>query len=67
MLMEQKVDFISVDNPTDAKFTIHILAAVAEHERDAISARTKENSFFRASPTGRESDTLRLAGFIRPE
>jgi DNA invertase Pin-like site-specific DNA recombinase len=23
------------------KFTIHILAAVAEHERDAISARTK--------------------------
>src|SRR5215472_14535396 len=24
-----------------SKFTIHILAAVAEHERDAISARTK--------------------------
>jgi DNA invertase Pin-like site-specific DNA recombinase len=29
------------DNPTATKFTIHILAAVAEHERDAISARTK--------------------------
>ena len=36
-LMERKVDFIAVDNPTATKFTIHILAAVAEHERDAIS------------------------------
>jgi DNA invertase Pin-like site-specific DNA recombinase len=41
MLMERKVDFIAVDNPTATKFTIHILAAVAEHVRDAISARTK--------------------------
>src|ERR1700757_4487704 len=41
-LMERKVDFIAVDNPTATKFTIHILAAVAEHERDAISKRTTE-------------------------
>src|SRR5262245_12406288 len=41
MLMDRKVDFVCCDNPTAAKFTIHILAAVAEHERDAISARTK--------------------------
>jgi hypothetical protein len=34
-------DFVCCDNPTATKFTIHILAAVAEHERDAISARTK--------------------------
>jgi hypothetical protein len=27
------------DNPTATKFTIHILAAVDEHERDAISTR----------------------------
>jgi DNA invertase Pin-like site-specific DNA recombinase len=40
-LMERKVDFIAVDNPTATKFTIDILAAVAEHERDAISARSK--------------------------
>ena len=33
-LMERKVDFIAVDNPTATKFTIHILAAVAEHGRD---------------------------------
>ena len=36
------MDFIAVDNPTATKFTIHILAAVAEHERDAISWRTTE-------------------------
>ena len=40
-LMERRVDFVAADNPTATKFTIHILAAVAEHERDAISARTK--------------------------
>ncbi|GLR85834.1 recombinase family protein [Bradyrhizobium iriomotense] len=40
-LMNRKVDFVCCDNPTATKFTIHILAAVAEHERDAISARTK--------------------------
>ena len=40
-LMSRKVDFVCCDNPTATKFTIHILAAVAEHERDAISARTK--------------------------
>jgi DNA invertase Pin-like site-specific DNA recombinase len=34
-LMERKVDFIGCD-------TIHILAAVAEFERDAISKRTTE-------------------------
>lgn len=40
-LMDRKVDFVCCDNPTATKFTLHILAAVAEHERDAISARTK--------------------------
>lgn len=41
-LMERKVDFLAVDNPAANKFTLHILAAVAEHERDAISKRTTE-------------------------
>lgn len=40
-LMARKVDFVACDNPTANKFTVHILAAVAEHERDMISARTK--------------------------
>jgi hypothetical protein len=37
MTPERKVDFIAADNPTATKFTIHILAAVAEHKRDAIT------------------------------
>ena len=31
---------MAVDNPHANKLTIHILAAVAEHEREAISERT---------------------------
>jgi DNA invertase Pin-like site-specific DNA recombinase len=41
-LMERKVDFICCDNPHATKFNLHILAAVAEFERDAISKRTVE-------------------------
>jgi DNA invertase Pin-like site-specific DNA recombinase len=32
---------IAADNPHANRFTVHILAAVAEHERAAISERTK--------------------------
>ena len=35
------VEFVAVDNPHANKLTILILAAVAEHEREAISERTK--------------------------
>jgi hypothetical protein len=35
------VDFVACDNPHATRLTIHILAAVAEHERDMISARPK--------------------------
>jgi DNA invertase Pin-like site-specific DNA recombinase len=40
-VMESGVEFIACDNPHANKLTIHILAAVAEHEREAISERTK--------------------------
>ncbi|MBL9116701.1 MAG: recombinase family protein [Verrucomicrobiaceae bacterium] len=40
-LMESKIDFVAVDNPTTNKLTVQILAAVAEDEARAISARTK--------------------------
>jgi DNA invertase Pin-like site-specific DNA recombinase len=40
-LMEAGVEFLAVDNPHASKLTLHILAAVAEHEREAISERTK--------------------------
>jgi DNA invertase Pin-like site-specific DNA recombinase len=39
-LMDSGVEFIAVDNPHASKLTIHILAAVAQHEREIISART---------------------------
>lgn len=40
-LMESGVDFVAVDMPEANRLTMHILAAVAEHEREAISQRTK--------------------------
>jgi DNA invertase Pin-like site-specific DNA recombinase len=40
-LMESGVDFVACDNPHATKLIIHILVAVAEHEREMISARTK--------------------------
>jgi DNA invertase Pin-like site-specific DNA recombinase len=40
-LMESKVDFVCCDFPEASPLTLHIMAAVAEHEAKAISARTK--------------------------
>ncbi|MDP3634111.1 recombinase family protein [Phenylobacterium sp.] len=40
-LMEQGVDFIACDMPSANKLTVHIMAAVAQQEREAISTRTK--------------------------
>ena len=40
-LMESGVDFVAADMPEANKLTVHVLAAVAEHEREQISARTK--------------------------
>ena len=41
-LMESNVEFVAVDMPEMNPFTVHILAAVAEHERKLISQRTKD-------------------------
>ena len=40
-LMESGVEFTAVDFPQANRLTVHILAAVAEHEAAMISARTK--------------------------
>ena len=40
-LLEDKVDFVCCDMPEATTLTIHILAAVAQHEREMISERTK--------------------------
>lgn len=52
-LMESGVDFIAVDMPSATRLTIHILAAVAEHEREMISARTKAALHARKARGGR--------------
>jgi len=40
-LMESGVDFVACDFPEANRLTVHILAAVAEHEAAMISTRTK--------------------------
>lgn len=40
-LMESGVDFICCDNPNATRLVLHVLAAVAEAEAEAISSRTK--------------------------
>ena len=39
-MMEAGVEFVACDMPSASRFTLHILAAVAEHERNMISERT---------------------------
>ncbi|MHB8121422.1 MAG: recombinase family protein [Desulfuromonadaceae bacterium] len=41
VLMESKVEFICADMPAATPLTIHIMAAMAEHEASMISVRTK--------------------------
>jgi DNA invertase Pin-like site-specific DNA recombinase len=40
-MMDSGVEFVACDNPHATRLTLHILAAVAEHERQMIAARTK--------------------------
>ena len=41
-LMDAGVDFVAVDMPDANRLTVHIIAALAEHEARLISVRTKE-------------------------
>jgi len=40
-LMNSRVEFIATDMPEANRLTVHIMAAMAEHEREMISIRTK--------------------------
>jgi DNA invertase Pin-like site-specific DNA recombinase len=52
-LMKSGVDFVAADMPLANRFTIHILAAVAEYEARLISERTKA-AFATAKARGRK-------------
>ena len=60
-LMERKIDFVACDNPTATKFTIHILAAVAEFERATRSASARGKRSPPPRPRARSSATTRIA------
>jgi hypothetical protein len=60
--MESGVEFIAVDNPHANKLTVHILAAVAQREREMISERTNTQSLkarLSLFPAPDESDSCR--------
>jgi DNA invertase Pin-like site-specific DNA recombinase len=78
-LMDGKVDFICCDFPQANRLTLHVLAAVAEHEREMISERTraglaaaKERGVklggprLRAMNEARQADAARRAQTIAP-
>lgn len=41
-LLESNINFIACDMPDASHFTLHIFAALAQHERELISVRTKK-------------------------
>lgn len=61
-LMDSGVDFVACDNPHATRFTIHILAAVAEHEGKQISKRTKD-ALAAAKIRRQEKGSRKLGGY----
>ena len=51
-LMESGVEFVVADMPMANRLTVHVLAAVAEHEREMISRTNQGRLGRRQSPAG---------------
>jgi DNA invertase Pin-like site-specific DNA recombinase len=58
-LMNRDVELVAVDMPQANRLTLHILAAVAEHEREMIPQRTKA-ALSAANCTGEEARQCEL-------
>ena len=68
-LMDSGVEFVAVDNPHANKLTVHILAAVAQHEREMIAQRTREPlqaAKARGTRLGNPKLEKRADGLFRP-
>ena len=65
-LMDSGVEFVAADMPTASRLTIHILAAVAEHEAKIISERTK-TALAQAKKRGVQLGGFRARAAITPE
>ena len=65
--LDSGVEFIAVDNPHANKLTIHILAAVAQHEREMIAQRTARALTARGVKTARggEWSAVQIADILR--
>ena len=64
-LMESGVEFVAVDNPHANKLTVHILAAVAQHEREMIARADREHALQAAKARGTKLGNPRLAEAAR--
>ena len=67
-VMDSRAEFVACDMPQATRLTLHILAAVAEHERKAISQRTKV-ALAAAKARGTRlgsPDAARFAGAVLP-
>lgn len=60
-LMDSGADFVAADMPLANRFTIHILAAVAEYELKLMSERSK------AAATIRKARGAKIGGVLRPD
>ncbi len=81
-LMDSKAEFVACDMPQASRLTLHIMAAMAEHEREMISKRTKDGLAItkangtilgrpnadmpRCSATGQNAPAASGRGSIRP-
>jgi DNA invertase Pin-like site-specific DNA recombinase len=64
-LMESGIDFVAADMPLANRFTLHIIAAVAEYEAHLISERTKA-AFAVAKAQGRKFGSPRPGAGLSP-